>query len=90
MGALNGGRGLVSLHAAIFQDVRVAVEVRLGCASLSVAEVLDLKAGSIVPLDQKLADLVELRLNETLVARGEIVAVGDNFAVKITEIAEGQ
>ena len=39
-------------------------------------------------LEARLNDLVELRLNDTVVARGEIVAVGDNFGVRIIDVAE--
>lgn len=81
------GPPLVSLNSAIFKDVQVSLEARLGETSLSVADLLALKAGSIVKLGLKLNDLIELRLNQSLVARGEIVAVEDNFGVRIVEIA---
>src|SRR4051812_30007795 len=68
---------LLSMDSPLFKDVRVQLDVKLGAAVLSVAELLALKAGSVVKLDLKINDLVELHLNESLVARGEIVAVGD-------------
>jgi flagellar motor switch protein FliN/FliY len=83
------GPPLVSVDSAIFQDVNVALQARLGEATLSVAEVLALRAGSVVTLDLKMSDLIELRLNQSLVARGEIVAVDDHFGVRIVEIAAG-
>jgi flagellar motor switch protein FliN/FliY len=49
---------------------------------------LALRAGSIVKLDLKVNDLIDLRLNNALVARGEIVAVDDHFGVRIVEIAQ--
>ena len=79
--------GLLSIDSAVFNDVRVAVRVRLGEIDLSSQELLALKAGSVVKLDSKMSDLIELRLNDTLVARGEIVAVDDHFGVRIVEIA---
>lgn len=77
---------LLSLDSAIFKDVAVELSAKLGRATLSVEELLGLHAGSVVKLDVKINDLVELRLNDSLVARGEIVAVGGNFGVRITEI----
>lgn len=83
-----GGAPLLSLDSAIFKNVRVALEAQLGETSLSVEELLALKAGSVVTLDLKLDALVELTLNNSVVARGEIVAVGDNFGIRIVEIAQ--
>jgi flagellar motor switch protein FliN/FliY len=81
------GAPLVALDAAIFKDVNVALKVRLGEFTITIEDLLALKAGSVVTLDAKLNDLVELRLNDSVVARGEIVAVGDNFGVRIVDVA---
>jgi flagellar motor switch protein FliN/FliY len=49
-------------------------------------DVLNLNVGSVVQLD-KLADApVELRVNDKLVARGEVVVVENRFGIKITEL----
>ncbi|KSB91872.1 hypothetical protein AS593_07555 [Caulobacter vibrioides] len=72
----------------MFNDVPVTLQAQLGQATLSIQDMLALRAGSVVKLDLKLNDRIELHLNSSLVARGEIVAVGDNFGVRITEIAE--
>jgi flagellar motor switch protein FliN/FliY len=85
-----GGASLVSLNSAIFKDVNVTLKARLGELTLTVAELLALKSGSVVKLDAGLNDLVELRLNQTVVARGELVAVGDHFGLRIVEIAPSQ
>lgn len=81
------GAEALSLDAAVLNEVPVTLRAKLGEATLSVAELLGLGEGSIVPLDRTLNDVIELRLNNAVVARGEIVAVGDRFAVRIVEIA---
>ena len=78
---------LVSIDSAILQDVKVSLEARLGSATLSMADFLALEAGSVVALDVRMNEPIELRLNQSLVARGIIVAVGDHFGVRIVEIA---
>lgn len=78
---------LSPLDASVFKDIQVELDASLGRAVLSVATLSDLAAGSVVTLDAKINDLVELRLNGAVVARGEIVAVDDHFAVRIVEIA---
>ncbi|HYF22973.1 MAG TPA: FliM/FliN family flagellar motor switch protein [Caulobacteraceae bacterium] len=85
---LTKARPLVPLDSALFKDVNVAIQAKLGLATLSVEELLALRAGSVVKLDVRLNELIELRLNQSLVARGEIVAVDDHFGVRIVEIAE--
>lgn len=87
-GVRTEGRPIISADSPIFKDVHVVLNAALGKAELSVQEVLALKSGSVVRLDMKLNDLVELWLNEALVARGEIVAVDGSFAVRIVEIAQ--
>jgi flagellar motor switch protein FliN len=73
----------------LFLDVPVGVTVQLGSCQLSMREVLQLNAGSVLQLD-KLADSpVDVLVNEKLVARGEVVVIDNRFGVKITELAGG-
>jgi flagellar motor switch protein FliN len=81
------GEPLAPLGAAIFKDIQVELDAKLGRTVLSVEALTNLRAGSVVTLDLGLNDLVELRLNGSIVARGEIVAVDDHFGVRIVEIA---
>ena len=81
------GRPLLFIDSTIFKDVRVSLQAKLGQVTLTVADLLALKAGSVVKLDLQMNELIELRLNESVVARGEIVAVDDNFGVRIVEVA---
>jgi flagellar motor switch protein FliN/FliY len=78
----------VSLDSAVLNDVPVTLQAKLGEATLSVADLLGLSEGSIVSLDRSLNDVIELRLNNAVIARGEIVAVGDRFGVRITNLSE--
>lgn len=79
--------GFVPIGEELLREVQVALDVRLGRSILTVGELMVLKRGSVVTLDRSLADQVDLCLNGTLVARGELVAVGDKFGVRILEIA---
>ena len=84
----SAGRSVISVDSPILKDVHVVLNAALGRTELSVQELLALKSGSVVKLDVKLNDLVELWLNESLIARGEIVAVEGSFAVRIVDIAQ--
>ncbi|MEP9403185.1 FliM/FliN family flagellar motor C-terminal domain-containing protein [Sphingomonas silueang] len=71
----------------LIDTVPLELEAVLGRATMTVGELAALKADGIVPLDAPLNRQVELRLNGVAVARGELVAVEDRFAVRIGEIA---
>lgn len=77
-----------ALHKSVIDGLPVTVEAILGVARISVGELGALKPGDNLTLDASLGDPVELRLNGTAIATGELVSVGDNFAVRILEIAE--
>jgi flagellar motor switch protein FliN/FliY len=71
----------------LFAGVRVALEARLGEAPITVEDLMALKTGAVVTLETGLADHIDLYLNNVLVARGEIVAVGGKYGVRIAELA---
>jgi flagellar motor switch protein FliN/FliY len=66
--------------------VPLDVTVELGATKMQVRDILKLSIGAIVELERAAASPVDLLVNERLVARGEIVAIDDNFGVRVTEI----
>jgi flagellar motor switch protein FliN len=66
-------------------DVLIKVSVGLGSCQMTMLDVLRLNAGSVVQLDKKADEPVDLYVNQKLVARGEVVVVDDRFGIKITE-----
>lgn len=76
------------INPRLIDTVNVTLEAYLGEARMTVAELTALNQGAVVPLDAALNQSVELRLNGVTIARGELVAVGDSFAVRLTEIAK--
>lgn len=71
----------------ILLDVPVTLTVELGSCQLPMREVLSLAAGAIVQLDKPAGTPVELRASRKLVARGEVVVVENQLAIRITELA---
>ena len=67
-------------------DVDVQVRIELGSSTMNVQDVLKLGSGSIVGLDRHVGDPVQVFVNDRLVARGEVLVVHDNFAIRITEV----
>jgi flagellar motor switch protein FliN/FliY len=67
-------------------DIPLEVSVELGRVNLLVSELLEIGTGSIIELKKVAGEPVEVLVNGRLIARGEVVVVEDNFAVRITEI----
>jgi flagellar motor switch protein FliN/FliY len=71
---------------ALLGHVSVPLQVMLGSAELTVDKLFALKAGETLALDVGLDDPVALRLDGKTIASGHLVAVGDHFGLRITEI----
>ena len=71
-------------------DVQIPIAVEVGSAKMSLDEILKLVPGSIVCLDKKAEEPVDLRVNGKLVARGEVVLVDDVYGLRITQIVDAQ
>ncbi len=71
--------------AAIY-DVPVNIQAVLGHANLEVASLLRLSRGSVIELDRKVGEAIDIYVNNRLVARGEVVVVDERLGVTMTEI----
>lgn len=78
---------LAGLSPQLIDHIEVELEAIIGATRLSIERLADLAQGAVLPLDATLDRAVELRLNGVVVARGELVAAGDRFGVRITETA---
>jgi flagellar motor switch protein FliN/FliY len=67
--------------------VKVRVSVRVGGTDLSVAELLKMRQGAVMALDRKVEDPLDVLVDDLVIARGILVAVGEHFGVRITETA---
>jgi flagellar motor switch protein FliN len=67
-------------------DVPVNISAVLGKAHMSVAQLLKLSAGSVLELDRKVGEAIDIYVNNRLVARGEVVVVDERLGVTMTEI----
>ncbi|MFZ4069510.1 MAG: flagellar motor switch protein FliN [Caulobacterales bacterium] len=83
---LNDDRQKSSADLALVYDVPVNIQAVLGRASLDVATLLRLNRGSVIELDRKVGEAIDIYVNDRLVARGEVVLVDDRLGVTMTEI----
>jgi flagellar motor switch protein FliN/FliY len=71
---------------SVLKNVEMQISVELGRARMSVGGLLSLASGDVVELDRSANSPVDVLVNGTLVARGEVVVVDDEFGVRVSEI----
>jgi flagellar motor switch protein FliN/FliY len=74
----------------MLMHVQVPVSVTFGATQIRMKDLLNLTTGSVVELDQALHDNVEVRVNDRVIARGEVVAVDGNYGVRVLELVSGE
>lgn len=67
-------------------DVNVNLKVELGRSRMYVQDILKLGPGSVVTLDSLTDEPLDVYVNDRLVARGEVLVMNDNLAIRITEV----
>jgi flagellar motor switch protein FliN/FliY len=67
-------------------DVPIDLTVEIGRARMTVGETLELRQGSIVTLNRMAGEPVDLLVNGTPIARGEVVVIEEQFGVRITDV----
>ena len=88
-GAADEEQKTASDLAPVF-DVPVHISAVLGKTSLDVASLLRLQAGSILELDRKVGEAIDIYVNNRLVARGEVVLVEEKLGVTMTEVIKAE
>jgi flagellar motor switch protein FliN len=81
-------RGAHDLEALF--DVPVKVSAVLGRARMDVGELLRLGPGTVLELDRKVGEAIDIYVNNRLVARGEVVLVEEKLGVTMTEIIKSE
>jgi flagellar motor switch protein FliN len=84
---LDGGDGLfISGDLAPVLDVPVELSVEIGRTTMTIGETLAIGPGSIVSLNRAIGEPVDLLVNGKRIARGEVVAVDEEFGLRVTEV----
>ncbi len=74
----------------LLADVELDATLQFGSREMALNDVLELGPGDLVELNREVSDPVDLIVGNRIVARGEVVVVSGNFALRITEVAAPQ
>src|SRR6476646_7265746 len=83
------GSGLESKFGLLV-DIDLDATLQFGSREMQLREVLELGPGDVVELDRHVSEPVDLVIGDRIVARGEVVIVSGNFALRISEVAAPQ
>lgn len=76
----------ISLDSELLKNIPVTISIEVGRTSLKIKDLMMLTQGSIVELDRLAGEPLDLLVNSTLVAQGEVVLVNDRYGMRLTQI----
>jgi flagellar motor switch protein FliN/FliY len=74
------------INSDVLQNIPVTISVEVGRASFKFRDLMRLTQGSVVELDRLAGEPLDLLVNNTLVAQGEVVLVNERYGVRLTSV----
>ena len=86
--ASTGGSKASAENLRVLENIEVQMTVEVGNTEIRIRDLLRLNEGSVVELDRLAGDPLDILVNGTMIAKGEVVMVGERFGVRFTEIVD--
>lgn len=67
-------------------DIPVTMSMEVGSTEISIRNLLQLNQGSVIELDRLAGEPLDVLVNGTLIAQGEVVVVGEKFGIRVTDV----
>jgi flagellar motor switch protein FliN/FliY len=77
-----------SVQLELIQNVAVSVSVEVGRSLLRIRDLLRLGQGSVVELDRVAGEPLDVCVNNTVIARGEVVLVNERYGIRLTQVVD--
>ena len=77
-----------SVQLELIQNVAVNISVEVGRSSLRIRDLLRLGQGSVVELDRVAGEPLDVCVNNTVIARGEVVLVNERYGIRLTQVVD--
>ncbi len=78
--------GQRQIHPDVLQNIPVTLSVEVGRASIKIRDLMRLTQGSVVELDRLAGEPLNLLVNNTVVAQGEVVLVNERYGIRLTRV----
>ena len=76
----------VQIHTDVLQNIPVTLSIEVGRAQIKIRDLMRLTQGSVVELDRIAGEPLDLLVNNTVVAQGEVVLVNDRYGIRLTRV----
>lgn len=80
------GASSSQINADVLQNITVTLSVEVGRAMIKIRDLMRLTQGSVVELDHIAGEPLDLLVNKTVVAQGEVVLVNDRYGIRLTRV----
>ena len=74
------------INPEVLQNISVTLSIEVGRAMIKIRDLMRLTQGSVVELDRIAGEPLDLLVNETVVAQGEVVLVNDRYGIRLTRV----
>ncbi|MEI7785013.1 MAG: flagellar motor switch protein FliN [Betaproteobacteria bacterium] len=74
------------INPEVLQNIQVTLSVEVGRAMIKIRDLMRLTQGSVVELDHIAGEPLDLLVNKTVVAQGEVVLVNDRYGIRLTRV----
>lgn len=82
----NDPAALEDINLDVILDVPVTISMEIGHTKINIRNLLQLNQGSVVELDRLAGEPMDVLVNGTLIAHGEVVVVNDKFGIRLTDV----
>ena len=83
-------RGLSNLdedvNLEVILDIPVTIAMEVGSTKINIRNLLQLNQGSVIELDRMAGEPLDIKVNGTLIAHGEVVVVNEKFGIRLTDV----
>mgnify|MGYP002177110383 FL=1 len=76
------------LDLDILEDIPVVLSAEVGRSSLKIKDLLRLSEGSVVEFDRLAGEAIDVCVNNTIIAKGEVVVVNERYGIRLTQVLE--
>lgn len=81
-----GGQGQEEINLEVVLDIPVTISMEIGRTRIPIRNLLQLNQGSVVELDRLAGEPLDVLVNDTLIAHGEVVVVNEKFGIRLTDV----
>ena len=74
------------IHPDVLQNIPVTLTIEVGRATIKIRDLMRLTQGSVVELDRIAGEPLDLLVNNTVVAQGEVVLVNERYGIRLTRV----